>query len=504
MPPTPRRQWSILVVCLLAAVAAAVAWPALNRPPAPLTLANGAHLEWVDCWFPVSYFRPVHCGRFTTGREAGQASPAFELPVLYIPARPWRREPTPVLYIAGGPGGATELDARSLPGWLAWIDEVDWPHDLVLYDQRGVGLGRPVLDCPELLAERRSLLPLAADTPSVGRRLQSAAESCKARLQAQGWDLGRFSTPANARDALDLMAVLGAPRWDVYGVSYGTRVALTLERMAPQRLRAVVLDSVYPPEVQAELADPWLLTRTFDLVARACELLEECRRTPAEVREDLNAVLTHLEHGFLEARVADPDGGAPLLVRYNAEDFAWLLFETLYRWDQIAGLPGQLRVLAQGTLPPGLEGLMADSVAAALDTTFSDAVGGAVDCNDATAVGAGSAAAMRARYPGVAALTRHDWTYHPCRTWKVTDIGDAARAPVVAAVPTLLMAGEFDPVTPPEWAEAVAARLPNGYLFQFPGIGHGVLDSHECALALVRAFLAAPEAPATPACVTDL
>ena len=71
-------------------------------------------------------------------------------------------------------------------------------------------------------------------------------------------------------------------------------------------------------------------------------------------------------------------------------------------------------------------------------------------------------------------------------------------------VPTLLLAGEFDPVTPPEWAETAARHLANAHLFVFPAVGHGVLDSHVCAADLVRAFLAAPQDPVPPECLDRL
>jgi pimeloyl-ACP methyl ester carboxylesterase len=469
----------------------------------PQTLANGAQLQWVDCWFTVSVLRPVHCGRFRTAPEPG-APAGFELPVVYVPARPWRRSTTPLLYIAGGPGGATLLGAGDMPDWLAWLNGLDWPHDTVFYDQRGVGLARPALDCPELLAERRALLPLDVSTEEAGRRLLAQARACRDRLEGLGYDLSAFSTRANARDASDLMAALGAPQWNLYGVSYGTRVALDLLRLAPQRLRAAILDSVYPPQVQPELADPWLLARALDLIGRICELSGECARAPAATVADIERILARLQTAPLVTEVPDPAGAGRLQVRYNAEAFAWLLFEALYRWDRLAALPGQLAALADGEVPPGLQEVIADSVAATLDANFSDAVGGAVDCNDGAAVDAAAAASMRDRFPAVAPLLAHDWAFHPCRTWKRGDAGAGFRRPVRSAVPTLLLAGEFDPVTPPHWAQAAAAGLERGFVFEFPAVGHGVLDSHECAAELSKAFLAAPQAPRAPTCLDGL
>ena len=149
-----------LVWPVLLAPAAWWAWHTLHAPPVALTLENGARLEWVDCWFDKPLWRPMHCGRFMTAPEPGAAPESFDLPVIHIPGPVWQRKATPVQYIAGGPGGAAWLDADEIDFWLDWVDSTGWGGDLVLYDQRGVGLSKPALDCPELRTLRRELLPL--------------------------------------------------------------------------------------------------------------------------------------------------------------------------------------------------------------------------------------------------------------------------------------------------------------------------------------------------------
>jgi pimeloyl-ACP methyl ester carboxylesterase len=78
------------------------------------------------------------------------------------------------------------------------------------------------------------------------RRVREVTRACHDRLRDEGVDLSRFTTQHNAADAIDLMRAMGHERWDVYGVSYGTRVALEMMRQAPEALRAAVLDSPYP------------------------------------------------------------------------------------------------------------------------------------------------------------------------------------------------------------------------------------------------------------------
>ena len=233
-------------------------------------------------------------------------------------------------------------------------------------------------------------------------------------------------------------------------------------------------------------------------------LLGSCQASPREITANLKAALASLGARPLTARVRDPNGQGDLNVVYRSQDFAWLLFEMLYRWDRLAALPAMLDEFAAGPAPPRWQRVIQDTVDTYLDPSFSDAVASAVDCNDAPQLNAATAAYVRKLFPLSGPLVAADWEYHYCRFWKVADAGRRFREPVVGSVPTLILSGEFDPVTPPEWAAATVKHLENGYLFQFPGVGHGVLDSHACAVELVNAFLKAPKTASSPACLDAL
>jgi pimeloyl-ACP methyl ester carboxylesterase len=428
----------------------------------------------------------------------------FELPVVYLPSSLWERAGPPVQYVAGGPGGAAWLDADEVGYWLGWSGQVGWRGGLVLYDQRGVGLSRPALGCPELYAARRALLPLPLPIEESYRRVQAATEACHDRLRGEGVDLARFTTRHNARDAIDLMRAMGFEQWDLYGVSYGSRVALEMMRQAPEHLRAVVLDSVYPPEVNAELSDAWLLHRALALYSRICELAEQCDDSPEAMAAELEEAMQRVDRELIRLSVREPGDGRDLAVVYDRQDFAWLLFEAMYQWDAIPRLPGSVRALTEGRLDSHLRGLIQDSVSNLLDDSISDPVATSVDCHDAGPVPREAAALQLRLYPDVAAYKALDWEYHACRFWQSGHADGAFRSPVTGAVPTLLLAGEFDPVTPPEWAELAAKSLENASVFVFPAIGHGVLDSHLCATALISAFFEDPQSPQPPDCLDRL
>ena len=495
-------RWLLWPIVLLPAVW--WLWQTLHAPPAALALADGARLEWVDCWFDRPLWRPMHCGRFHTRPEAGARPEQFSLPVVYIPQWFWRRSGPPVLYIAGGPGGSSWLGADEVGFWSHWVEQTGWDGGVVLYDQRGVGLSEPALDCPEMRSVRRELLPLPLPTEETYRRVREATRACHDRLKADGMDLHRFTTQLNASDAIDLMSAMGLERWDVYGVSYGTRVALQMMRTAPEQLRSVVLDSVYPPQVNAELSDAWLLQRAFELYSRICELADECTESPADLDADLQRALTRVDREMIKLSVRDPQDGKDIAVVYDDEDLAWLLFESLYQWDVIPRLPPSMRALGDGRLDSAMRSLIQDNVDSLLDDSISDAVASSVDCHDAGMVDQRDAEQQLQWYPRAAPIKRYDWQYHACRYWDSGEAPEQFRSPVVAEVPTLLLAGEFDPVTPPEWAELAARHLARSQVFVFPAVGHGVLDSHVCAADLVRGFFADPTSPKVPDCLGRL
>ena len=113
-------------------------WQALHAPPPGLALENGARLEWVDCWFETSWLRPVHCGRLHTAPEPGALPTQFALPVVYLPQRPWKRRGPPVLYISGGPGGSSWLEADAVDFWFeaaVTTEDTDWTTLRAYYPQ---------------------------------------------------------------------------------------------------------------------------------------------------------------------------------------------------------------------------------------------------------------------------------------------------------------------------------------------------------------------------------
>jgi pimeloyl-ACP methyl ester carboxylesterase len=173
----------------------------------------------------------IVCGRLIVPENrARPSSPTISLQVAIV-LSPASEPAAPIVYLEGGPGGSAVVNVPDV-----WTRSALRRHtDLLIVDQRGTGYSTPSLDCPEFLDDE-------ADDP---------VRACRDRLTAAGVDLGAYQSRESARDVADLLAVLNIEKATLFGVSYGTRLALTIMRDHPKRIVSAILDGVYPPHVNS-------------------------------------------------------------------------------------------------------------------------------------------------------------------------------------------------------------------------------------------------------------
>ncbi|MGB0723037.1 MAG: alpha/beta hydrolase [Gammaproteobacteria bacterium] len=470
--------------------------PLLLYPqPRDRTLEDGTLLRWVPCDFATPFWRPVHCGRLRLAE-----SPPWELAVLYVPDVGWSGADDPVLYLNGGPGASAYIDADGIDYWLQWIDDLDTGRDWYIYEQRGTGQGEPSLTCEGLFPAYREQMAGNGPRAQLLARVQAVARNCFTRLQAEGWALDALDTPLNAADALALMEAVGRDEWNLFGSSYGTRLALELMRTAPRRLRAVVLDGVYPPRVNMRLSAAWLMQHALDRVAGWCARDPLCSVENADFASQYPRVFEQLKARPLAVRVDEP-GGEPLTVRVDDSVLADVVFSALYWWRSARQVPNLFNELHQGRDPVLLREMTAEYVAYVLDESISDPVMVAVDCHDAGAVSREDYFASVDRFPLFSEAYREAWPHDTCHVMPGDGPGPGFREAVHSALPTLLLSGELDPVTPPVWAREAAHTLPNSFRLTLPGVGHGAVENASCVVDVVRTFLDAPNADPSGPCL---
>jgi pimeloyl-ACP methyl ester carboxylesterase len=429
----------------------------------------------------------------------------IDLTVGIVPAASPHPAPDPVVYLAGGPGGFPLGEAQSL---IAARFNRD--RELILISQRGTTYGppNPAPTCPEADRASQAALGLPLDGPQATRLNVTAARACYRRLAAARSDLGAYNTAENAADVADLRVALGIREWNVFGVSYGSNLAMTLMREHPQGIRSVTLDSVEPPEVVAANHFAPNARAGFDSLFRACMQQPQCWRRRPGIAQTFTNLVRRLEAHPVTTRVEPPRGGSPVKVVLDGGRLAnWLIDESENTPDY-RNVPAMIADLADGDPRP-----IATEVAASLAGSGIGILGYGL----AFGVGCGEwipymqdsilPAGQRAfpAYPdSVLAPALHVTDIAgECNVWKVPKAPAEQRAATPSTIPTLLLSGSFDSILPTSWARLAARTLPNSTVLQFAGIGHAVTVASPCAQEVFTSFLTTPRAPNT-ACVAKL
>ncbi|EKU81032.1 pimeloyl-ACP methyl ester carboxylesterase [Massilia sp. UYP32] len=357
----------------------------------------------------------------------------------------------PLLVLAGGPGQAA-MDYGPL--LASAFREARKRRDILLVDQRGTGRSTP-LRCP---------MPEEAIARGDTAAVQASLRACLAGLDA---DPRHFHTEAALADFEDLRRALGYRQFSLWGGSYGTRTALLYARRYPGSVRGMVLDSVAPPNARILLSSRHAQAALERLLAD-CAADQGCARAFPNLARELDAVLA-----------------LPALGQHQAEAVPQLLRGAMYSAQHASVLPFAIHAAANGRPQPllalydalagwSLEGMTFGqtlSVLCAEEAPFLDAAAMRRDA-------AGS------RFGEAYARGWRDW----CAVWPAARPDAALTRAVVSDVPTLLLAGGLDPVTPPENAHLAARTLRHSRVLVAAGAGH-TFSGAGCAPRLIAAFL---------------
>ena len=216
---------SLLSISLLVALAISGCGSAASSPtpaPTPAPTPVPARFEAGPCQFPVPEGK-IDCGVLFVPEDRSEPnSPLIQLPVAVIRSSNPKPAPDPVVYLNGGPG-AYSLDNLSFLPVL--FKEVLANRDLIVFDQRGAGYASPSLNCPEADDQFYQDLGKNLTQEEAQQHRVQAMHACRERLIKQGVNLAAYTSAANAADVDDLRSALGYAKWNLYGVSYGTRLA---------------------------------------------------------------------------------------------------------------------------------------------------------------------------------------------------------------------------------------------------------------------------------------
>lgn len=480
-----------------AALAAAPAVPE-RSPPTPPILARAPlpRLEPTNCWFAIPPGRAARCASLVVAeRRDVPGGRTLRLRFVVFEGKGPNHATDPVIYISGGPGEPAQIDAATIGRWWSWIARAPWlgQRDVVVFDQRGVGVSEPKMTCPELAEAGYRIFPQALSEAAEAAQWQEAARQCHDRLTHAGLDLKAYNTRAIVADLRDLIQQLGYRSWNIFAVSYGTRVALDFLRGGTPGTRSVVLDSVYPPEVRSYIDGPRNGERAFHELFRECGEDAACNAAFPRLEKSFAEVVRGAAATPLAVTLADPRTGAPVEARLDDARLVEALFYGLYDWRSTQQMPAIIAGLAHGDTKLFLP-LAAAAFATYASTEASDGLYLSVECHDEYPFNSREAVERAADAdPLMKGFALTTLPLMACPGWPVGSAAAADRAAVTSDLPILILSGDLDPVASPDWAKEAAARLPHARLLRFPGVGHGVVAAHACADRLIGRFFADPE-----------
>jgi pimeloyl-ACP methyl ester carboxylesterase len=406
--------------------------------------------------------------------EDRQAASGRRIPlrVVVLPALSREPRPDPLLILAGGPGqAATQL--REALGAL--VRQVQAERDVIFVDQRGTGKSG-ALDC-----EVGEELEGAPDA------VAAALETLKGCLEGYEADTRHYTTPNAVDDFDEVRERLGYEQLNLWGGSYGTRVALVYLRRHPERVRSAVIDGVAPVNMRLPITFARDGERALRMLFEACAADAGCAEAFPEVEPRTRALLEELERAPRHVTLKDPVSGESEELDIAAETVSGIVRLALYNSQVSALLPLLLSRAAEGDFA----GLAAIASAGG-DGGISPGLMLSVLCTEDVAWIEREQALREAQgsFLGIKPVER---LTEACSLWPRGELPEGYAEPVRSERPVLALSGELDPVTPPSWAEAAVEHLPNARHVVAKGIAHGT-SMLGCLPERIAEFLEAGDA----------
>ncbi len=433
-------------------------------------------LELQDCRLsagPGSTSVKARCGMLE--RPLNPAEPdagTIGLRVAVVPALDLNPERDPFVPIAGGPGQAS---TQFYAAYRLAFEDVRRNRDILLVDQRGTGDSSP-LDCP------------VEDGVVEGEfTTEETVEAMRECLEALPHDPRFFTTSVAVMDLEAVRQALGYDKLNIYGISYGSRVAQHFARRYPNSTRTVILDGVVPPQVALGPEIAVEAQRALDRIFARCREDLACNVRFPDLARRFASLKASLDDDPADLELASPVTGRREAIEFGRAEMAAALRLLAYQPSTIALVPMLVHKAASGRLEP----LAAQYLIAASELMDALAIGmhNAIMCTeDVPFIDADTVdhEALRQTFIGGHQL---EALQAICSVWPAGPLDADLHEPLDTDLPILLLSGEVDPITPPRYAELAAVDLGNARHIIGREQGHG-LAAVGCAPVIIADFIA--------------
>ena len=433
---------------------------------------------------------PARCGTYEVWENRrAKGGPKIPINVIVLPATSEPALPDPLVFLQGGPGDAPSFNARFYNGVFASVRKT---RDLVLIDLRGTGKSA-ALTCPELAQ------PDASGTLDDNLLNVAAVRACRARLEKRA-DLRLYTTAIATDDLDEVLGALGYAQANFYGTSYGTRVAQSLMTRHPARIRTMTMKGVVPQSMAMPESHARAGEKAWQSLVARCAGDAGCAKVYPSPAADLESILKRLER---PVALTLPQTKTRPLTRVTATRglFAEAFRNVLYSPEAAAGAPKLVRRLARGQDEAGL----AETVLAGRTILGGERLAAgfflSVTCaEDVPFLPKDWAALTNKTFGGDYRLRQQSLA---CAEWPRGTTPPEHRQPVQSSIPTLLISGEFDPVTPPSGGDEVLRTLSRGRHVVVRNNGHPIGSGGACIGAMIAQLIDAGSVTAVQTACAD-
>jgi len=377
-----------------------------------------------------------------------------------------------VVLLAGGPGQAA---TESWPSVANALDPLLAHRNVLLLDQRGTGHSNP-LSCkgPEQ----------AATDEKVGfdaEALKAETARCLQQVTPRA-DPRYYTTTVAVQDLEDVRRALGSPTFDLVGVSYGTRVAQQYAMHHPDAIRSLVLDGVVPNPLVLGEDFAQNLEAALKLQFARCTAQAACKERFGDPYQTLYQLRDALRANPHKVSFRDPQSYQSVQRVLSEDSLASVVRMFAYTPITAALLPLSIDAAAHGDVGPllGQAKLLQGDLVDSMDGGMQSSVICSEDADllrprpqdEDTILGTRMITALQAM----------------CAVWPRGTRPADFHQPLRSATPALLLSGQYDPVTPPAYGEAVLKGLTDARHLVLKGQGHNVMGAG-CAPRLVKKFI---------------
>ncbi|MBN1218459.1 MAG: alpha/beta fold hydrolase [Anaerolineae bacterium] len=444
------------------------------------------------------------CGYATVPEQhAWPDGPTLRLPVVIFPSTAANPAPDPLVLNAGGPG---ESNIDSFVEAMA--GEIGQPilaqRDVVIIEIRGTRYAEPNLLCPETADFQLAALHKNLSDAEATKLQLEAIQACHDRLVNDEVNLAAYNSLESANDIALVTAALGYGQFNLYGNSAGTLLAQHVMRDYSDRLRSVIIGSVLPLAMPDVSFMPATASETLYKLLARCQEDRNCAAAFPNLEKELWQTFDQLNTNPVTITLQNPTSREPYDFLLTGDRLAQWLFAIMYDTHLPGQLPFMLHRIIEGdySLIENVPGFFLP------DSSFSLGFQYSIFCSEDAAYNPEDIAAV-GPYPSFQYAAAAMW-FGPkilplaCQIWDVPTLDNYVDEPVRTTVPTLLLSGEFDHVTPPPFADRVAENLENAYAYTFPGVAHSPIDAGECPHTILLDFLNNPTTAPHADCIDEM